>query len=365
MSKSAIISVIIPCFNHGSYLKEALNSLLTQTFKEFEVIIVDDGSTDDTASLAKSYTVSDERIHYCYQSNAGLSSARNKGISVAKGEWIVLLDADDYLEPDALELIASHIKDKDVIVTGYQYVDEKGRLLYQYSMSRALQPESVLTGNFAPPVAISFRKSLLIQSGLFDEQLKSAEDWDLWIRLYKCGARFYFIPTIAANYRILQNSMSRNAFRMYENLKVVALRAGEKDNRLDASLPMNKKYETNTSETIKHCLLMCLGVSIMQSKHAESISLFEYETIRFQLKYKVKDFEQMCSYLSFRYRYSKQDTEKVLTEIAPLFQRFFAATSLSEPLKQAALKAVFKQHRMVQNRHRWGILAPVLNRLIV
>src|SRR5690349_1726872 len=93
-----LISVIIPCYNHGRYLIESVESILNQTYKNFEIIIVDDGSTDDTGFIARSM----EGVQYVYQKNGGLPAARNTGIKISKGEYLVFLDADDWLLPVAL-----------------------------------------------------------------------------------------------------------------------------------------------------------------------------------------------------------------------------------------------------------------------
>src|SRR4051812_5654849 len=100
----AIISVIVPCFNYGHYLPDTLRGLLAQQFKHWECIIVDDGSTDDTAGVAAAFAADDARIRYLRQANAGLSAARNAGLSAARGRYIQLLDADDSIAPQKLAL---------------------------------------------------------------------------------------------------------------------------------------------------------------------------------------------------------------------------------------------------------------------
>src|SRR5215218_4319670 len=96
---SELISVIIPCYNHGAYLSTAIKSVLAQTYPNIEIIVVDDGSTDNTKAVAWGF----EKVRHIYQRNAGLSAARNTGIRNAKGTYILFSDADDWLLPDALE----------------------------------------------------------------------------------------------------------------------------------------------------------------------------------------------------------------------------------------------------------------------
>ncbi|MEM4724269.1 MAG: glycosyltransferase family A protein, partial [Candidatus Hadarchaeum sp.] len=95
------VSVIIPCYNHGHYLPCAVNSVMAQTFADWEAIIVDDGSTDNTREVAAQFT--DSRVRYIYQDNRGLAAARNTGIRAAQGEYLAFLDADDEWEPTFLE----------------------------------------------------------------------------------------------------------------------------------------------------------------------------------------------------------------------------------------------------------------------
>ena len=95
-----LVSVIIPCYNHGRYLANAIESVLTQNYDRIEIIVIDDGSVDDTAMVAKKY----DQVIYYYQTNQGLSASRNRGIELSKGDFIVFLDADDWLLPNAIQL---------------------------------------------------------------------------------------------------------------------------------------------------------------------------------------------------------------------------------------------------------------------
>ena len=97
------VSIIVPIYNVKPYLKECLDSILVQTFSDFELILVDDGSTDGSERLADSYALSDPRVKVVYKENGGLSSARNAGLDLACGEYIYFVDSDDYIEPDTLE----------------------------------------------------------------------------------------------------------------------------------------------------------------------------------------------------------------------------------------------------------------------
>ena len=115
------ISIIIPCFNAANYLENTINSILKQTYKDFEIIIVDDGSTDETAELCRKLSAAHTNIRYIYQCNQGPSAARNHGLKVAEGEYITFADADDYVEENFLSSFTQHIDSKcELIAAGHK-----------------------------------------------------------------------------------------------------------------------------------------------------------------------------------------------------------------------------------------------------
>ena len=122
------LSVIIPCYNAQKYLPACLESLLSQTMDDFEAILIDDGSKDDTAAIAMQYASVDERIRFIRQKNAGVSAARNAGLRIAQGEWVLFVDADDLLCEDALNTMLSYADDSvDMVVSTHETFDESGR----------------------------------------------------------------------------------------------------------------------------------------------------------------------------------------------------------------------------------------------
>ncbi|MBU6157916.1 MAG: glycosyltransferase [Bacteroidetes bacterium] len=358
-------SIIIPCYNHGLYLSQNLQSLLNQDFHNWEAHIINDGSIDETESIAMNFSKQDSRINYWYQSNCGLANARNKGINHSKNDWIIFLDADDYLKPFTLNILNNYTNHSDIILGGYDYVDEAGRLIHSVKQPNLENAKSILTTNIVPPASIAVRRSFLNQTGLFDYNLKNTgtEDWDLWIRFYKAGARFSIIPQSIANYRILPLSMSRNAARMYDALKEVTLRASKKDERVGEDMPLNLDYDIDPLPAIKRCLLMCLGVSVMQGKVSEAVLMFEKEVHHYDFKFIPADFAYMCSYLSFRYRENQNDVCWILKDLRPLYIKFLQQAGFDRYFIASADKHLFRRVRMLQNRHRWGVLSPVINRL--
>lgn len=365
---SPLFSIIIPCYNQAVYLPDCLDSILKQSFSNWEAIVVNDGSTDDTSLVAKAYVSKDARIKGVEKQNGGLSSARNFGIKSAHGEWLLFLDADDMLMNNHLAEIHEIILSKpaaNLIQTGYYHMNEDGKEILHAVMpndNRELLPD-ILTQNIGPVHTLIVRKSVITQMQEFDETLNSCEDWDMWIRVAKFGIKKESVKKALVGYRLASNSMSRNAERMYLSLKAVALRAIKKDSRLNDAVVQNKDYEIDPNPGIKCSLLKCLGLSIMQGKIEESLRLFQEETDRFHFSFQPKEFNLMNSYLSFRYLTSQKDIEYLFNNIYPHFQHFFRHTSFSESKQRECLYAVFQKHMMIRNKQRWGIFSPIINRL--
>ena len=186
-----LISVIVPTYNRAHFLKEAIESVLAQTYKNLEIIIVDDGSTDNTSKLVEKFT--DKRIIYLYQDNKGVSSARNKGILKTKGEYISFLDSDDIWLPQKLqkqlEVFKTSRFNPGVVYTGIQYMDNNGSLKKQKKLSKYRGDifNKLLRKNIAGiGSTMLVKKECFDKCGLFDENLPSREDLDILIRISTC-----------------------------------------------------------------------------------------------------------------------------------------------------------------------------------
>ncbi len=179
------ISVIIPTWNRASRLASALQSVFAQRLPPAEVIVVDDGSTDDTHRLVHSQF---PQIHYIYQQHNGVSSARNTGIKAATGDWIALLDSDDRWLPEKLELQSESIRarpeykichcDEIWIRNGKRVNPMKKHAKRGGNIFRHCLPLCVIS-----PSAVMIQRDLLTEIGLFDERLPACEDYDLWLRI--------------------------------------------------------------------------------------------------------------------------------------------------------------------------------------
>jgi glycosyltransferase involved in cell wall biosynthesis len=211
------VSVVIPSYNQGKYLRGAIRSVLNQTFRNFEIVVVDDGSTDETAAVATSFG---SGVRYLKQENRGLAGARNTGIRASKGVWIGLLDADDEWHPsflDTMTQLAARHPEAAVLFAAAEAMDEDGLPLPQVFGIRPAVPgslyEVLLRANFLIPSTILMRRSNVLDVGLFDEDLRSVEDWELWLRLLP---KHHFVGTSTplVRYRQHARSLSADSARM-------------------------------------------------------------------------------------------------------------------------------------------------------
>ena len=199
------ISVIIPCYNHEKYIHETIESVLSQTFDDYEIIIVNDGSTDNSLSIINSYAKKyPHKIRVIDQKNKGVVIARNNAISLAKADLIFPLDADDTIEPNCLHTLYENIKNGDFDVV-YCKVKQFG---LETSILELKKPTKWNMG-IANQVCVSalFRKSDWQQIGGYDVNMKNGlEDWDFWLSFIENGKKFHCVEEVLMNYRILEKS---------------------------------------------------------------------------------------------------------------------------------------------------------------
>jgi glycosyltransferase involved in cell wall biosynthesis len=219
------VSVIIPAFNQARYLAGALQSVLDQSYRDLEIIVIDDGSTDETWSMAQRFG---DAIHYIRQNNQGLPSARNRGIRQAQGKYIALLDSDDEWLPQFLESmlsLAARQPEADVYYCNARCVDEQGQELPQLAGGYLMQPQAMyaalLRANFLIPSAVLLRRDAIVEAGLFDQaMINGCEDWDLWLRLLPTHM---FVGTMAClvRYRLHGDNFSNDLIKMQQAMLAV------------------------------------------------------------------------------------------------------------------------------------------------
>lgn len=213
-----LVSVIIPNYNYAKYVREAIDSALEQTYPNVEIIVVDDGSKDDSPEILKSYG---KKIKTVFQENAGVSAARNNGVRMSQGEFVAFLDADDIWFPEKIEKqIELFGKDKDLglVHVGVENIDSEGNALDSTTAGLAgrisheflLFERAVVLGGGS---GIMIPRKVFDELGGFDPELMTSADWDLFYRIsrrYEVG----FVPEILLRYRLHGSNMHGNVKRM-------------------------------------------------------------------------------------------------------------------------------------------------------
>lgn len=216
------VSVIIPVCNCATYLPNAIDSVLTQTFKDFEIIVVDDGSTDNTEEVVKKYGL---QVKYIYQENKGPSAARNRGIKESKGEYIAFLDSDDIWLPQKLELQMNEFlksPSTGLVTCGRYNICANGVLQECLCdigyLSRAKALDLILVKNIfrGGSSQVVIRRECLDKVGLFDEELHVAEDWDLWLKICR-KYDFRGVDKALVKIRIRENGQSSDGDKNLRN----------------------------------------------------------------------------------------------------------------------------------------------------
>ena len=250
-------SIVIPVYNKEKFVSKTLRSVLEQTFSDFEIIVINDGSTDE--SEAKILSQKDSRIHYYTKVNEGVAVARNFGIEKANGEYICFLDADDYWYPNFLESMhrftSEHPKHK--VFAGAIEIETKNKTIpAQYSMTKKSEFEIVNFFNASQKEcvlwtsSVCIHKSVFDQVGTFDPKIKHGEDTEMWIRI---GLEFpiVFIHKILARYVYDAESVSRNSNYYFERYTFEKYAEEEKKN------PALKKYmDFNRFSAVIKCHLI-------------------------------------------------------------------------------------------------------------
>ena len=212
------VSVIVPCYNQSDYLSEALNSVLSQTYTNWECIVVNDGSSDDTEKIAIEYCEKDGRFKYVYQNNQGVSAARNNGIKKSCGYYILPLDGDDVIEPTYIELAIRHFEEYPDTTLVYCKADFWGAKngpcwLPEYNY------ESMMWNNCIFVSALYKREDFDKTHGYNVNMDKGLEDWDFWLSLLDANSVVYRIDDVLFHYRIKKQSRNVVATKYQDILR--------------------------------------------------------------------------------------------------------------------------------------------------
>jgi glycosyltransferase involved in cell wall biosynthesis len=272
-----VVSVVIPAYNVAAYIPETLESVFAQTYPDYEVIVVNDGSPD-TAELEQALEPYNKRIVYLRQENRGAGAARNAGLRLARGEFVAFLDADDLWLPDYLKEQVAFIQSGDYDLV---YADAllfgpspfAGRTFMQIAPSDgAVTFQSLISGecNVITSGVVARRRPIL-EVGLFDEQLRNSQDFELWVRLVRRGARVNYQRKVLLRYRYHEDSLSGDALNQIKReLRVL----GKIESSYDLT-PAERREVLRAMETIRMNLELETGkLHLAKGEFAEAVAAF-------------------------------------------------------------------------------------------
>jgi len=217
------VSVVMPAYNASQYLHGTIESVLAQTFKNFELLVIDDGSTDTTAEIAHYYSQQDSRVKLFSQTNQGVSVARNIGIQIAQGEFIALLDSDDQWLPEKLAVHVKHLTSHPELGISFgrvEFMNSEGNSTGQFSNSQLtnLTPVHLYYENpLITPSNVVIRRAVFEQIGGFDPNLKGTEDAELFLRSICSDWKAEGINRVLTRYRTSVGGVSSQLYRMEED----------------------------------------------------------------------------------------------------------------------------------------------------
>ena len=253
MKFTPLISVVIPAYNAGQFLDETLESVLSQTYENWECIIVNDGSTDKTEFIAKKWCEKDARFRYFYKENSGASDTRNLGIKEARGEYIAFLDADDLYMPNFLEICLENLVEKDVDLVApkmlefwdvqNEVIEDEDKKDYLYSGKEGI---ALFLHSNRLTMALLCKKSVMDEVGGFTWH-KKAEDLHCWLKVLFAGYKIYRLGEYYAYRRMHNNSwssMDRNCSKEVLEL-IVSLKANILENGMDYYRYFNRWAKKN------------------------------------------------------------------------------------------------------------------------
>jgi glycosyltransferase involved in cell wall biosynthesis len=260
------VSIVVPSYNHARYIESTISSILNQDYKNLEIIVIDDGSTDSSVSILKTFG---EKIVLVLQQNQGQAATRNNAIKLATGEFIAFLDSDDLYMPCK---ISSQIKTFEMdnslalVYTDFLIINEDGAIVREVKCPSPAQKTmafDVLSGNFICNASVMLRKKCFETEGYFDESVAPAADGDMWLRLLTRNFIFGHIAKPLVKYRVHQKNQSNNYALMKYHRDIIHMRALQSfihNNylnssadyyRLSANLMKSHSYKTAKEALIK------------------------------------------------------------------------------------------------------------------
>jgi len=268
-----LVSIVIPTYNHARFLGRALKSIIDQTYTNWEAIVVDNHSTDNTDEIVNSF--SDSRIHYIKIHNNGvIAVSRNVGIQNAKGEWIAFLDSDDYWHFNKLEICMKSVDEKVDLLYHCLIIQRKNKNIFQkkYIKSRQVKTpvlmDLLIKGNAIATSSVVVRKFLLQKIGGMNEsrEMIAAEDYNSWLRIAEYTDKFLYLPDVLGNYLVHNQGLSQ------------------------------KDMSTPTRSAVSGFLYL---LNDRQKKHVESTLMFIRSKYLFQVEHKMISNQDLLYYLNY------------------------------------------------------------------
>ena len=291
------VSVIIPTYNRADLVKRAIKSVLDQTYQNFELIVINDNSLDDTINVIN--TFKDSRIQcISHKKNRGAPAARNTGINKSRGEYIAFLDDDDEWLPEKLEIqleYLNHRPNVGLIYAGYEIVDKDKNKIHRINpKERGNTFHRILHTNFIGSPTVLVRRECFESVGGFDEKFKSSQDWDMWIRISQKYDVDY-VPNILAKYNISGNRITTNMnsvinghiqilskyddyYKMHNEIYSTILTLIAIDYSLIGDVPNSNKYFRAAFRTRVlniRCIVHCILLNILR-KHYRAVTGLVY-----------------------------------------------------------------------------------------
>lgn len=305
---SDLVSIIIPCYNQGAFLNETLLCIYNQTYSNWECLIINDGSTDNSESIARTWVNKDDRFKYFYKENGGVSAARNLGLEKVNGNYIQFLDSDDLLDRRKLELSLFYLNESEkeirkLVISNFRMFandSKKTKEPYCKLNEQVFNFENLLYNwneSFSIPIHCGFFETSLFESIRFPENLTAQEDWIVWVKLFKLNIETFFLDKPLAFYRQNQNSRTMtksfldDQIKAYYHLKVLL---DEKEFH-QFSIVLISRYFKTQEEYKKRLAIVKKSRSyqtgLMVKKVLKTLGLLKFSKriFSFFLKFKLKE----------------------------------------------------------------------------
>lgn len=297
-----LVSIVIPIYNAENTLRKCLNSIIFQTYKEIEVILVDDGSSDDSVKICEGYCLKHNNIQLIKQKNQGPASARNKGIENAKGKYVYFVDADDYIEEKLVEIMVAKAEENnaDMVICNYyiekrngvsikhEYYCEEGLYVEQNAIEFGRKLINDVSQNRIPPYSWIrlIKRECLLQSGIrYENGMIRSEDYHFFVRLHFTMNRIYIISEPLYHYVELNTSITHRYIPLYwESVKLIY-------NSLKECLPK----ENDINKSLNIMLIQRTMVALNNSCRAKNNEDFKKEVYEIANDWDVKNIINSCT----------------------------------------------------------------------